>query len=780
MASLVGRLISIGLAATALALGSSAYGADEWITVNKDYSSQRYVDLDQITPQNVSGLKELCELQLNEPSWFSSGLLMVGRTLYVSTLRATYAIDAASCELRWRNVIELGQTANISSRGPAYLDGTIFRGTADGRVLALDADTGKVIWDQQLADPKKGKSFVAAPIAWNGKVFIGIAISDLGIRGNMIAISAKTGRELWRFYTVPGSITPGVPSWGGGGFWSSFSLDPATGEVFGPVANPAPDFDLPVRPGDNLYTNSVIALDAASGRLNWYYQVTPRDDHDWDYGTAPTLYRTKSGKDMVAAAGKNGYVLGLDRASRAVVFNTPAEPVSNNGPITWETPQRVCPGLGGGAQFNGAAYNPEIGTLYVGEVDWCSYYAKPRAAADSSEASKPKAQSALDYSYEGAVVVDYGVQPKGWITALDGESGRVLWKYQTDGQVLAGLTSTKSGVLFAGDVRGNLFAFDARGGSVLNRIDAGGALNNGLISYAVDGKQYVAAAVGGVTLNSAGVSGPLKVSIFALPAGDGLPTILKLDRLPNQTTGAAANAETFTRICAPCHGGRGQGRTYPSLIPYPELADPERLERFLATVPPPMPRLYPGLLNADDVRRIAEYMKVITGAPTPQWATIYSALSSPICMNCHTSTDYPRQTLDRRRHLFNVVRGADDRGAPTLRCSTCHGNENNPVSGVPGVPGWHIAPLSMSWESAPGVIMSGPELCTTLKDKAKNGNRDLSQLVEHVQDDALVNWAWNPGVRPNGEDRLTPPLSHEAFVAVFKEWVEAGAPCPAQ
>ncbi len=262
MASLVGRLISIGLAATALALGSSVYGADEWITVNKDYSSQRYVDLDQITPQNVSGLKELCELQLNEPSWFSSGLLMVGRTLYVSTLRATYAIDAASCELRWRNVIELGQTANISSRGPAYLDGTIFRGTADGRVLALDADTGKVIWDQQLADPKKGESFVAAPIAWNGKVFIGIAISDLGIRGNMIAIDAKTGRELWRFYTVPGSITSGVPSWGGGGFWSSFSLDPATGEVFGPVANPAPDFDLPVRPGDNLYTNSVIALDA--------------------------------------------------------------------------------------------------------------------------------------------------------------------------------------------------------------------------------------------------------------------------------------------------------------------------------------------------------------------------------------------------------------------------------------------------------------------------------------------------------------------------------------
>jgi hypothetical protein len=134
---------TIYLAATLLAWGSSAYGAEEWITVNKDYSSQRYVDLDQITPENVSELKELCELQLNEASWFSSGLLMVGQTLYVSTLRATYAIDATSCELRWRNVIELGQTANISSRGPAYLDGTTKR--ADIRIFQVLLGHGRPV-----------------------------------------------------------------------------------------------------------------------------------------------------------------------------------------------------------------------------------------------------------------------------------------------------------------------------------------------------------------------------------------------------------------------------------------------------------------------------------------------------------------------------------------------------------------------------------------------------------------------------------------------------------
>ena len=748
------------IAVLAGSIGIPAHAAEDWVTVNKDYSSQRYVDLDQITPENVGTLQEICELQLNEANWFSSGLLMVGRTLYVTTLRATYAIDATTCALRWRHLIQLDETAKqISSRGPGYADGTIFRGTVDGRLIALDAETGAVLWDKKHADPTKNEAFISAPIAWKGKVFIGTAKSEEGIRGRMMAIDAKTGMELWRFYTVPGSI-PGEPSWGGGGFWSSFSLDPATGEVLVPAANPAPLFRLEDRPGPNLYTNSVVALDAATGKLSWYYQVTPRDDHDWDYGTAPTLYRTRAGKDMVAAAGKNGYVVGLDRATRAVVFSTPATTISNNGPVTWETPQRVCPGIGGGAQFTGAAYSPVLGALYVGMVDWCSYYAKPRPPQES------------------AVSVDFSVQPKGRITAIDGESGHVLWNYQTEGPALAGLVPTKSGIVFAGDNRGNLFAFDARSGAVLKRIRAGGALNSGLISYAVDGKQYVAAAVGGITWNSAGVSGPLKVSIFGLPAG--VTKMLKLERLPTQTTGHAAIAETFNRICANCHGDGKGGQIYPSLVAYPELSDPERLERFLATVPPPMPRLYPGLLDSDDVRRIAAYLEGITRSPSPQWRTIYSVLTHPTCLNCHTSTDYPRQTVDRRRHLFEVVRGADDRGAQILRCSSCHGSDNDAVSGIPGAPDWHIAPPSMSWEQAPGVAMTGPDLCARLKDKSRNGNRDLAGLVEHVDKDPIVNWAWNPGNRPNDEARPTPPVSHDEFVKAFKEWADAGAACPPQ
>ena len=167
---------------------------------------------------------------------------------------------------------------------------------------------------------------------------------------------------------------------GGGGFWTSFSLDPEANEVLGPAANPAPDYDMSVRPGDNLYTNSVVALDADTGKLKWYFQELPYDDHDWDLGAAPTLYRTPSGKGRVAIVGKDGWVHSLDGATKQPVFKAPATTIQT---ITLDgrLPERqtlVCPGFGGGAEYNGAAYLPQTGALYTGEVDWCSYFQKPK------------------------------------------------------------------------------------------------------------------------------------------------------------------------------------------------------------------------------------------------------------------------------------------------------------------------------------------------------------------------------------------------------------------
>jgi alcohol dehydrogenase (cytochrome c) len=430
--------------------------ADDWITINKDYFSQRYVDLDQITPQNVGQLKEICEIQLNEPNLFSSGILKVGRTLYTSTVRQTVAFDAATCDLLWRNVVVFKQKPAASNHhGPGYLDGKIFRGTTDGQLIALDANTGQVLWDVQPADPTKAESFTSAPIAWQGKVFIGIATSDLGIAGRLMAFDANTGNQLWAFNT-----TLGFPS--GGGFWSTYSLDPTTGEVFGPVANPYPDFNRDVVPDDKQltkYTNSVISIDAGTGRLNWSYQVVPGDEHDWDLSPAPTLYRTskgENGRDMVALTGKSGRVYAIDRATQLLAFNTPATTLENDQEPLNQNWMYVCPGLQGGAMFNGPAYHPGTGALYVGMADHCAWYIKNALISGGGFSIKDWPAAAKLQA------------PKGWITAIDGNSGAELWQYQAESQVLVGLLPTKSGLLFGGDTHGNLLVFKAADGTLLS------------------------------------------------------------------------------------------------------------------------------------------------------------------------------------------------------------------------------------------------------------------------------------------------------------------------
>ncbi len=166
------------------------------------------------------------------------------------------------------------------------------------------------------------------------------------------------------------------------------------------------------------------------------------------------------------------------------------------------------------------------------------------------------------------------------------------------------------------------------------------------------------------------------------------------------------------------------------------------------------------------------------GDPQSAWREVVSVLTHPRCLNCHPATDYPRQNDNAQRHKFGVVRGQAGRGAPGAQCSTCHGSGNNASSGVPGAKDWHLAPLSMAWESQPGAAMGGGRLCVVLKDKKLNGNRDLAALTEHVRNDALVKWAWAPGRHPNGTARTTPPLSHEQFVAAFEIWAAAGGPCP--
>ena len=806
-------LLAIPLVAGVGGLANRAPAAGDWFTMNKDYSSQRYVDLDQINKDSLGNLKEVCEVGLNQPVLFSSGLLMAEDTLYVATNRLTVAIDAATCALRWRDVLEFRQRPiGVGVRGLGYADGKVFRGTNDGRVMAFDAKTGKVLWDVQEADPKKSEMFVSAPIVWQGKVFIGIAFSDGGIAGRLLALDAGTGKELWRFETTLGYNA-------GGGFWASYSLDPATGEVFAGVANPYPDFNRDLEPEDSahtVYTDSLISVDATTGALNWHYQAVPRDEHDWDLATTPTLYRTPSGKDMVAIAGKDGYVYGLNRATHVLAFKVPGTTLVNNDVPLDETWRYICPGLQGGAMFNGAAYWPGVNTLFVGMSDHCAWYVRNKKFGEMGGAPFKDWPAAAKLK-----------APKGGIPALDGDSGRVLWKYNTDAQVLAGIVPTRSGLLFAGDTHGNLLVLDSATGALLKRLNAGGALNNGLISYAVDGQQYVAAAVGGGTENPSTVAGALRVVIYGLHAPNN-PTVVTLDRLaPTAGDGFTVGAVIYSQACRQCHGSAGAGSSAPPMLRQSQLADTELLKAFLSTVPPPMPHLYPGLLNDDDVRELADYLKTnvfkcgpnapqsceAPGHPrssgTKQWQDIYNVMTSPRCINCHTVAsaklpetinDYPRQGDDRHPHYYAVIRGETfpfetaektgtvdpGRGMPFLLCAACHGAHNDPVTGIPGAedpahpgePFWVMAPVSMTFEKSPGVALSGPELCAHLKDKSLNGNRELADTLHHIATEFLVLWAWDPGKRLNGEMRTTPPIGHDDFVLDFSKWMNDGAPCP--
>jgi len=806
--------------------------------INKDYSSQRFVDLDQITPQNAGKLKEVCEIQLNENSLFSTGLLKVGRTLYLTLSRLTYAIDAATCDLRWLHPITY-QTTPITgnNRGSAYLDGAIFRGTPDGYVIALDANTGEPLptWPQNgvlAADINNHETFVSAPIAWQGKVFIGIGISDNGIAGRLMAFDAKTGKELWSFQTTLPDPTTGKPAEAGDGLWSSYSLDPNTGEVFAGVANPFPDFN---RDGDSkgtiAFTNSVISVDAASGRLNWHYQAVPHDEHDWDLAAPPTLYHISKGtrgEDMLAIAGKGGIVYGIDRSTRIPVFDTPATTLKNNDIPVNKTWLYVCPGLQGGAMFTSPAYSPKTGTLYVGMNDHCAWYIK---------------NNGIPF-LKGFVVKDWPAAakleaPRGWVTAINGTNGAVLWQYQAESQVQAGMVPTESGLLFAGDTHGHLLIFDAANGNLLNSIDTGGALNSGLISYSVRGDQYVAATVGGATENPSTVAGALRVVVYGLHGSDHAK-VMTLNRQP-PPAGLPPGAVAF-QTCIQCHGANRRRHERAALGPAKSARRPRPVERVSGNRAAADASLYPGVLTDNDVELIADYLKTVVfkcGTPeekqscappaqpstggTKAWRAVYSVLASPRCLNCHPVAspkldgyawnpmtnaahpqDYPRQGDDRHPHYYTVLRGDSfdfptaenpnvivkpGMGPPYEHCTSCHGVANDPVTGIPGTtnphfhpgePFWALAPASMAWESAPGVPMNGAQLCASLLDMSKNGSRTPQQLLKHIKTEPLVKWAFDPGIRPNGEQGTTPPLTQKQLIKAFEKWITEGTPCPTQ
>jgi len=502
---------SVPLAVLAIAAVATEAPAQDnrtdWPSYNRTLASDRYAPFDEINRSNVGQLRQICVYDLGMQTEFETGPLVVGSTLYATSEMDIVAIDANTCQEKWRTHedIQLPFRHFPTNRGAAYLDGKLFRGTQDGRVFAYDAATGKKLWDTKILH-SRGESVPAAPIAWNGMVFVGNAGGDVkGVKGRMYALEAATGKILWQTYLVPaqGEATPPpahekvtAPTWtnkndvpiSGGATWTSYTLDTRRGLLYVPGGNPAPDFNKGVRPGKNLFAGSVVVLDAKTGAYKSHFSLVPQDFHDWDVSATPILVTTKGGKRLMAVTGKNGLLYGYDLATGKRLYETAVTTRSNvTAPLTAKG-THFCPGAGGGAEWNGPAYHPQTNLIYTGEVDRCSTV----TLTDDDETKGTAAGTPWTGAIKEAPFGKTDPTWAGWLMATDADTGKVKWKYKAAGPVLSGVTPTKGGLVFAGDMNGNAFAFDAANGKPLWHVQLDGAPGGGLVTYSVGGHQRVA------------------------------------------------------------------------------------------------------------------------------------------------------------------------------------------------------------------------------------------------------------------------------------------------
>jgi alcohol dehydrogenase (cytochrome c) len=508
-----------GVAASAPAAPPSPAAAD-WPSYNKTLTSERFANLNQINTKNVAKLKVLCTYDTWRLTAFETGLIMVEGALIGTTEFDIFSIDPSTCAENWRTHEEYPAYILPTNRGAAYLDGRLFRGTQDGRVLAHDFKTGKRLWETPIADPAKGESVPAAPIAWNGLVFIGNAGGDYkGGKGHLYALDAKTGKIVWQFFLVPktegdtvrgpeGASPLDTSTWkniqgapiSGGGTWTSTTLDPASGLLYVPVGNPAPDYDNGVRQGDNLFTGSVVVLDARTGAYKNHFQLTPRDWHDWDVSNPPALIKTMGGKRLMAVSPKDGHLYGF--ADNKLLYRTPVTKIENaEEPFAVDKDVHFCPGAGGGEEWNSPAYDPPTNLIFTGDVDWCTTVKlQTREEIEAAPLGQPWSgeRSLNPFNEMGKFTRADGVWA-GWLHATDADTGVWKWRLKSNYPITSGVTPTAGGLVFFGDMGGNFYALDTATGQKLWGQKIGGAIGGGVITYAVNGTQKVAVATGYVS-----------------------------------------------------------------------------------------------------------------------------------------------------------------------------------------------------------------------------------------------------------------------------------------
>jgi alcohol dehydrogenase (cytochrome c) len=489
---------SSGTHASPKAAASDSSGGD-WLYVDHDLAGTRYSNLRQITTKNVSQLVKACAYSFPDKEPSQTAPIVSGGRMYLTTAHYTVAIDGADCHQIWSSewTPREHEPAN-THRGAALADGKIIRGTSDGFLLALDARDGRTLWAKQIADPKEGYFISMAPLVHGNLIYIGPAGAETAARGWVGAYRVSDGEQVWRFNIVPDDGAPGADTWGpnpearkhgGGNLWTPISLDVQKNVLYVPGGNPAPDLFDDDRPGDNLYTNSLIALDAATGHLIWYRQFIPHDVHDYDVSHVAPMFKaliSGSSRNVIASTGKDGLLRLLDRDSKDILYSVPfTNRMNAEAPIS-RTPMRVCPGTLGGQEWNGSAYYGKQNMLIVPATDWCAEFSKDATAPD------PQKEHTHAFYFGGQTKFDPWSAAKGRLTAFDASTGQEKWRYDAAKPMVAGVTATEGDVIFAGELTGDLLALDARSGKVLLRRALGGPAGGGLVTYSARGKQNVA------------------------------------------------------------------------------------------------------------------------------------------------------------------------------------------------------------------------------------------------------------------------------------------------
>ena len=496
--------------------------SDDWLHHNKSYKGIRYSALNEINTSNVDKLVQVCAYQMNSRAPLQTGPIVYQGIMYVTDATHTAAINAATCQKIWaHDWMPKDRMVWGNNRGVAIKDGYVVRGTPDGYLFALDSTNGNLLWARQVADPWLGETFTMPPTVFEDMILIGPAGSENAISGWLGAFSLTDGDLIWKFMTVPDAAAGGGESWGnpegiklgGGAVWTPLSFDLELGEVYVAVTNPAPDLPAYLRPGDNLYTNCIVALDILTGELKWYKSIVPNDDHDWDLTqVTPVLKAGVDGvsRDMVATVGKDGVLRTLDKRTHQPLYETPITTILNADiPVTREGVV-ACPGVTGGVLWSSPAYHPGEKILLTSSIDYCSRF----RAANNVRFIPGQLYMGGNARHEGDM--------SGWITAVEVESGEVRWKYQTEFPNVAAVTTTAGGLAISGTLAGDLLFFDVATGEVLNNIATGAQIGGGNISYAVDGKQHIAVGSGRGMLTirppQLGLPRQTSIIVYALPS----------------------------------------------------------------------------------------------------------------------------------------------------------------------------------------------------------------------------------------------------------------------